>query len=72
MADGVIDTGSATTKLILGGTWVGWQGVNLKRDFKTDRNETEPAEVFRYRPDLIANVPLYMKRASLVWEEVAP
>lgn len=72
ISDGEIDTGRATTKLILEGTFVGWTGVTLGRDFQTVRNNTEPAEVFVYRPDIIAAAPSYMKRPAYVWEEVAP
>ena len=72
IADGEIKTGTANTKLILEGTFVGWQGVTLGRDFATVRNNTEAVEVFVYRPDIVAAAPKYMRRPSLSWEEVAP
>ena len=72
VADGTFSTGEADTKLIVEGTFVGWTGVSLQRDFDSTQNNTEAAEVFRYRPDLVVNVPIYLSRPNILWQEVAP
>lgn len=73
VADGVIRTGVTDTKLIVEGTFVGWSGVVLERTFLSgERANSEPAEVFRYRPDLKLNVPSFLKRPKIDWQEVAP
>lgn len=72
VADGVFGTGSSTDKLILEGTFVGWTGVSLDRDFGGAQNNTEPAEVFRYRPDIKQAAPDYLGRPKISWQEVAP
>jgi len=51
------------------------QGVFVADDFTLARNlpdNIEPAEVFRYRPDLILNSPLGMWRSPQLWQELAP
>lgn len=76
IADGRFSTGggdpAGDKKLVIAGTFVGWQGMALNRDFKSDRNNSEPAEAVIYRPDLITSAPSFMKRPTYVWEEVAP
>jgi len=72
IADGTFSSGKANTKLILEGTFVGWSGVNLERDFDSQRSNSEPVEVFRYRSDFKLNLPTFLNRPSINWQEVAP
>jgi len=75
IADGFFETGTTGAgdlQLIAEGTFVGWGGVNLARDFDSVQNNTEPAELFRYRPDFKVNLPGFLKRPTINWEEVAP
>ncbi len=85
IADGTFSTGISDQKLILAGTFVGWTNVLLERDFSLNyepgspnglgraaRNNTEPVEVFQYRPDLIKNAPTWLTKPRISWEEVAP
>lgn len=59
------------------GIFVGWSGVVLARDYRDGAlrgliNNVNPVEIFRYRPDFIANIPRRMTRAIYEWREVAP
>ncbi|MBI2010089.1 MAG: hypothetical protein HYS86_02800, partial [Candidatus Chisholmbacteria bacterium] len=72
IANGTISTGESDTKFTGEGTFVGWSGVNLQRDFEDTRNNTEPVEVFRYRPDFKLNLPGFLRRPTIEWQEVAP
>ena len=50
-------------------------GAMVADEFILSRNladNTEPAEVFRYRPDLVLNAPLLMWRSPQSWQELAP
>lgn len=56
------------------GTFVGWGGVELDRDFDdgADRgteNNDKPIELFIYRPDLVLNTPAIMKYPHRIWQE---
>lgn len=53
------------------GSVVAWGGVSLGRDL-VNTNSTIPGETFKYRPDLITNMPEKMKVFALKWEEVVP
>lgn len=76
--------GNGTTKVhdkkfIGAGTFVGWSGVSLKRDYRDTAtpdlglsNNTAPAELFIARPDLQFSAPKEMLRPLYGWEEVAP
>jgi hypothetical protein len=85
IADGVINTceslecgnisGGETVadrQLVLEGIFAGWGGVGLRRDFGTTDNNTNPAELFIYRPDLQVNAYKYLLRPHFTWVEVAP
>jgi len=54
------------------GSFVGWGGVFLKRDFGDNRNNTGPVEIVKFRPDLVINAPEEMMRSKVLWQEVAP
>ena len=65
-------------KFIGAGTFVGWLGVNLPRDFHVSGtiyrayNNKNPTSVFIYRPDLVDNFPDEMKEAQYEYREVEP
>ena len=59
----------ADLKFIGEGTFVGWTGINLTRDFDDndvgiEDNLTNPAEVFMYRPEFVINAPNEFKYAN--------
>ncbi len=83
IADGnlTIDTLGTTVhdnKFIGAGTFVGWSGVLLNRNYAEagglyrTYNNKNPVSVFIYRPDLLVNFPEKMKEAQYEWQEVAP
>jgi hypothetical protein len=52
------------------GTFVGWQGVVLGRQYTPlSNNDTNPTEFFRFRPDFVINVPARMTRPLYTWQE---
>jgi hypothetical protein len=57
-------------KFVGEGSFIGWGGVTLGRTYanKSD-NDTQPTELFRYRPDLMINVPERMKKPLYGWQE---
>jgi len=64
-------------KFIGEGTFVGWSGFSLTRDYANTTNvldkalnNTNPSEVFVFRPDFNRNIPDIMMRPNLVWQEV--
>ena len=64
-------------KFVGEGTFVGWQQIVIDRDYddngvRADYNHTYPVELFRYRPDLVANTPSELKRTRYTWLEVKP
>ena len=59
------------------GTFVGWNGINLQRDYDDGSgrriyNNTSPTEFFTYRPDLLVNAPDSIKRPRYSWRELNP
>lgn len=79
IADGQIivqDDTNQDRKFIGAGTFVGWGGVDIQRDFATNGsgidNSEDPAALFIYRPDLVTNAPAAMRKPRLLWEEVEP
>lgn len=66
-------------KFIGAGTFVGWSGIELLRDYRvaSDANSgissfNYPTELFLDRPDFALNMPVQMQRPSIDWREVAP
>ena len=56
------------------GTFVGWSGVELERDFddgnnRKVENNTRPVELFVYRPDFVIYLPERMKTSRYLWQE---
>jgi len=75
--DGYSDDALKDNKFVGEGTFVGWSGFSLTRHYDNttyplDRalNNTNPIEVFNFRPDFNLNIPDIMMRPSLVWQEV--
>jgi hypothetical protein len=78
IANGAItieSAGSDDKKFVGAGSFVGWSGVNLPRNFEKDtfgrvRNNTTPTETFTYRPDFLLNAPELIKASTTNWREV--
>lgn len=73
-------TSIADSLFIAEGTFVGWgldssAGISLPRDYDDDalgrsNNQTNPMEVFVFRPDFTATTPLFMRAPLRLWQEV--
>jgi len=62
--------GGGDRKFIGEGTFVGWNGVLLNREFSSAAlNDSYPTELFRFRPDFITNVPERMTKPLYTWQE---
>ncbi len=80
VADGVLavagQAGTTDRKLIGAGTFVGWSGVDLQRNFDNGSsptlNNNTATEVFVYRPDLLLNAPQEIKSPQMTWREISP
>ncbi len=59
-------------KFIGEGTFAACGGVQVQRDFRSTDNNTLPAALFIYRPDLVRNTPDRMRVPLILWEEVSP
>ncbi len=63
-------------RLVGEGSFVGWSGIRLNRNFASDtditrdeNNNTIPVELFSFRPDFVLNVPEKMTTTQYVWQE---
>jgi hypothetical protein len=83
MADGIlqIQAQSVTTipdyKFIGAGTFIGWGGVDLNRDFDDGNtgkalNSMQATENFIFRPDFLQNFPEELKVINSNWRELSP
>ena len=81
VADGILKVESAETggdKRFIGeGTFVGWSGVKLERDYddgagRRALNNVSAVEYFRYRPDFITAAPEEFMRSRYSWQQVNP
>ena len=80
IADGLLTVagvaGATDLKFIGAGTFVGWSGVDLQRNFdpggSPELNNNAATEVFIFRPDLIVNAPRAVKSAQMTWREIEP
>ncbi len=74
VANGKITTeseGSGLDKrLVLEGSYVGWNGIDLKRAVDGIESKTIPSELFIHRPDFVTNAPDILKATTLNWQEV--
>ncbi len=80
IADGVLtvqsrgEAAGGDDRFVGTGTFVGWSGVQLQRDFsdgatRKAENNTRPVELFVYRPDFVLNAPERMKTPRYIWQE---
>jgi hypothetical protein len=69
--EGNLRTNSCTSQLWIKGAVAAYSGVLLNRNLY-DANNTTPAEVFEYSPELIALFPKAFATTNLNWTEVAP
>lgn len=68
--DDYTDETIPSRRFIGAGTFAGWSGVELPRDYLDDAvNEQRPTEQFIYRPDFIKNIPEKMRRSQTIWQE---
>lgn len=76
ISNGIISTGhddAGDAALVVEGGLIGLEDVNLERDFQGSQNNTTPAEVFTFRPDILVNLPEEIKIKDIKsWKEVAP
>lgn len=72
IADGKIVLPASQLKFVGAGTFVGWNGFDLFRNFDSTDNWYNPTELFVYRPDLLRNAPEEMKTPRYEWNEVNP
>ena len=65
-------TGNVATErtLVFEGSVVAWNGFSFSRDLGDAAHAQRPAELFRYRPDLLLNTPEYLKEPQQTWQEV--
>lgn len=72
----VESNGKKDFKFVGAGTFVGWNGVDLLRQFEGNTllrkqlNNLSPTELFIHRADLVTNTPEFMMRPQLTWQEV--
>jgi hypothetical protein len=72
---GSINSRLPDKKFVGEGTFVGWSGIELHRDFNDHCSFTQswnarsPAESFVYRPDFLLNVPDWMRRPVRLRQE---
>jgi len=72
IADGKIRLPESQLKFVGAGTFVGWSGFDLFRNFESTDNWYNPTELFVYRPDFLQNAPEEMKTPRYEWNEVNP
>jgi len=80
LADGMIYTNSdgdnSGNRLVAEGIFYARDGFSLGRNLKNDCtgicNETTPAELFIFRPDLFVNIPEELKTSYFFEQEIAP
>ncbi len=83
VADGSISVASHVSpaiqnrKFIGAGTFVGWSGIALTRDYANTSNalsaalnNLNPISVFVYRPDFVETTPELLMAPGLIWQEV--
>lgn len=76
VSDGQFKTGTTGTKtdskLWIRGTVAAYGGMSLQRNPGGLTNETTPAELFEFAPDLALLFPAKLSAHSVSWQEVAP
>lgn len=76
---GPVNSKPADGKFIGAGTFVGWSGIELLRDYRSAADASAgiqsydyPTELFLDRPDFALNMPDQLRRPAIDWREVAP
>jgi len=74
ITESVGTAGGGDKPFVGAGTFVGWGGIDLGRDFddggqRKAENNTKPIETFIFRPDFVLNVPPEITRSSYIWKE---
>jgi len=69
----IASTGDTATEVQFNGegTFVGWDNFSFNRD-RGLTNNSEPAETFVFRPDMVVNAPDALKLSKYQFQEVAP
>jgi hypothetical protein len=73
VTDGTFETGPGSPDsegLVVNGSVVAWNGVDLQRELPNNFNN--PAELFRYRPQMLLTIPPFFGLQTMKWREVAP
>lgn len=63
--------GTTDIPLVIEGNVAAWGTVDLNRDL-VGNNSNTPAEMFKYRSDIISSMPDKMKAFVMMWGEVVP
>lgn len=67
----ITESTGTDVQLEVEGSVVAWGDISLARDMVAN-NSNSPAEIFRYRADLLTNMPDEMKSFVMQWKEVVP
>jgi hypothetical protein len=67
-------SGGGDDRFIAEGTFVGWSGVQLERDFddgfnRDEENSDTPTEQFIYRPDFVLHLPQVLRISPRIWQQ---
>ena len=67
-------TGGGDDRFVGEGSFIGWSGINLDRDFSdgSDRsleNNDKAVDLFIYRPDFLVNMPDILLVPIRIWQE---
>jgi hypothetical protein len=65
-------TGTGDSQLTIRGSVAAYGGISLQRDLGDAANQTTPAEIFEYAPDLELLFPEKLLTRVINWKEVAP
>ncbi len=75
--EGAADANVSDRKFLGAGTFVGWSGFDMQRDFANDAdplsralNNLDPTESFEFLPGLTRHIPDKMKTPVIEWQEV--
>lgn len=72
LTDSQILTGAGDVQLLGEGMFISRQKPVLARDFNDERNNTDPAEAFTFRPDLWLASPRQLWQTAYTWQELPP
>lgn len=72
VADSTVRTGAGSSQLRVRGAITAYLGIFFERDLGGLANNTTPAEIFEYAPDLVILYPPKLSYYHIRWKEVAP